>query len=69
MFIKQIIEFELKGSGPQVVHVILKLVIFVTKQRSPKKIDFGVNYYLQLNILQKAMYLASASLGWFKPDI
>ena len=32
MFIEQIIEFELRGPGLLVVHVILKPVIFVTKQ-------------------------------------
>ena len=48
--------------GPQVIQVILKLTIFVTKQRSQKKI-FGVNYYLLLNILQNAMNLASFSPG------
>ena len=37
MFIEQIIEFELRGPGPPIVHVILKLVIFVTKQSSPRK--------------------------------
>ena len=38
MFIEQIIEFELKGPGPLVVHAILKLgVFFFDKQRSPRK--------------------------------
>ena len=37
MFIEQIIKFELRGPGPQIVHVILKLVVFMTKQSSPKK--------------------------------
>ena len=34
MLIKQIIEFELSGSGPLAVHVMLQLVIFMTKQKS-----------------------------------
>ena len=38
MIIKQIIEFELRGLGSLVVHVLLKLVSFVTKQKSPRQI-------------------------------
>ena len=34
MFIEQFVEFELTGPGPLVIHVILKPVIFMTKQRS-----------------------------------
>ena len=62
MFTEQIIEFELGGFEPpscMVVHVVLKLVIFMPKQRSSKKINLRVNYYLLLNILPKAMNLAS----------
>ena len=32
MLIEQIVEFELKGPGPQVVFVLSKLVIFMTKR-------------------------------------
>ena len=34
MLIEQIIEFEFRGMGPLVVHVLLQLVIFMTKQKS-----------------------------------
>ena len=34
MFIEQIIKFGLRDLGPLAVHVILKLVIFMIKQRS-----------------------------------
>ena len=55
MLIKQIIEFESRVPGPLVVHVFLKLVIFMTKQISSKA-NLRV-YYLILKMLQKAMYL------------
>ena len=38
MLIEQIIELELKGLGPLAVHVLQKLVIFMTKHKSPRKI-------------------------------
>ena len=38
MFIEQIIEFELRGLGPLAVHVLLQLVIFITKQKSLRNI-------------------------------
>ena len=38
MLIEQIIGFELRGFGPLVVHVLLQLVIFMTKQKSLRKI-------------------------------
>ena len=59
MVIEQIIEFESRVICPPVVHVILKLVIFMTKQRSARKIFEGI---LPLNLFQKAMYLASLHL-------
>ena len=59
MFIEPIIEFELRGLGPLGVRVILKLVISVTKQRSASEINYRVKYYLLLNVLQKALCLAS----------
>ena len=43
--------------------LMLKVVIFIAKQRSPKKINLRVNYYLLLNTLQKAMHFASFSPG------
>ena len=42
MLIEQIIEFESRVPGPQVVHVFLKLVIFITKQNF--KANLGANY-------------------------
>ena len=38
MLIEQIIEFELQVPGPLVVHVLKKLIIFMTKQKSPMQI-------------------------------
>ena len=63
MLIEQIIEFELRVLSPRVVHVFLKLVIFVTKQKSPRQ-NHRLKYYLMLNILLKAaMCRASPDLG------
>ena len=61
MLIEQIIEFESMVPGPLVVHVFLKLVIFMTKQKSTKA-NLRV-YYLILKMLQKAMYLDFPDLG------
>ena len=55
MLIEQIIEFESRVPGPLVVHIFLKLVIFMTKQKSSKAI-LRV-HYLMLKMLQKAIYL------------
>ena len=38
MLIEQIIEIELRGPGPLVVHVLLQLVISITKQKSLRKV-------------------------------
>ena len=38
MLIEQIAIFELRGPGFLVVHVLLKLLIFMTKQKSPRQI-------------------------------
>ena len=61
MLIEQIIEVEARVPGPQVVHIFLKLVIFMTKQKSSKA-NLRV-YYLILKMLQKAMYLDFPDLG------
>ena len=46
MLIEQIIEFELRGLGPLIVHVLLQLVIFVSKQKSLGKIfEWIIIYY------------------------
>ena len=37
MLTEQIIEFKLRGLVPLVVHVLVQLVIFMTKQKSRKK--------------------------------
>ena len=60
MLIEQIIEFDLKVPRPLVVHIFLELVIFMTKIFMAKS---SVEYYLMLNILQKAMYRAFPDLG------
>ena len=38
MLFKQIIDFELRDLSPFVVHELLQLVIFLTKQKSLRKI-------------------------------
>ena len=61
MLIEQIIEFESRVPGPLVVHIFLKLVIFMTKHKSSKT-NLRV-HYLMLKMLQKAMYLDILDLG------
>ena len=61
MLIEQIIALESRIPGSLVVHIFLKLVIFMMKQKSPKA-NLRVNY-LMLKMLHKAMYLASPDLG------
>ena len=62
MLIAQIIEFKSRVPGPLlVVHIFLKLIIFMTKQKSSKA-NLRVHYLL-LKMLQKAMYLDSPDLG------
>ena len=39
MHIEQTIEFELRGPGPLAVHVLVQLVIFMTKQKSLRNIN------------------------------
>ena len=56
-----LIEVESRVPGPLVVHAFLKLVIFMTKQKSSKA-NLRV-YYLILKMLQKAMYLDFPDLG------
>ena len=47
--------------GPLVVHIFLKFVIFMIKQKSSKA-NFRL-HYLMLKMLQKAMYLDFPDLG------
>ena len=61
MLIEQIIEFESRVPGPMVVHKFVKLVIFMTKQKSSKA--YLQIHYLMLKILQKAMYINFPDLG------
>ena len=61
MLIEQIIQFESRVHGPIVVHIFLKLVIFVTKQKSSKA-NLREHYFM-LKMLQKAMYLNFRNLG------
>ena len=62
MLIEQSIEFELRVLRPLVIHVFLKLVIFMTKQKAPRQ-NHRLKYYLTLSILQKARYRASFDPG------
>ena len=61
MLIEQIIEFESRVPGPLVVHIFLKMVIFMTKQKSSKA-NLRV-HYLMLKMVQKTMYLDFPDLG------
>ena len=61
MLIEQIIEFESRVPGSLVIHIFLKLFIFLTKQKSSTT-NLRVNY-LMLKMLQKAMYLDFPDLG------
>ena len=61
MLIEHNIEFESRVPGPLVVHIFLKLVIFMTKQKSSKT-NLRV-HYLMLKMLQKAKYLDFPDLG------
>ena len=63
MLIEQIIEFESRVPGPLVVHIFLKLVISMTKQKSSKA-NLRVHFYFMLKMLQKASTLIS--LTWAK---
>ena len=70
MLIEQIIEFESKVPGPLVVHIFLKLVIFITKQKFSKANLRVLD--LMLKMLHKAMYLDFPDLGQvtkFKPKM
>ena len=55
MLIEQIIEFESRVPGPLVIHIFLKLVISMTKQKSSKA-NLRVHYFM-LKMLQKASTL------------
>ena len=61
MLIEQITEFESRVPGPLVVHILLKLAVFMTKQKSSKA-NLRV-HYLMLKMLQKAKYLDFPDLG------
>ena len=44
MLIEQIIEFESRVPGPLVVHIFLKLVMFMTKQKSSKGTSLSASF-------------------------
>ena len=58
MLIEQIMEFELRLPGPVVVHIFLKLAIFMTK---PQGKSWGKLFNAKM--LQKAICLVSSDLG------
>ena len=61
MLIEQIIEFELNGPRHLLVHILLQLVIFMTKQKSLGKSSSGLLFTAK--ILHKAMYPTYPYLG------
>ena len=70
MLIEQVFEFESRVPKPLIVHIFLKLIIFMTKQKSSKA-HLRV-HYVMLKMLQKAMYLDFPDLGQvtkFNPKI
>ena len=60
MLIEQIFEYKSREPGPLIVHIFLKLVIFMTIRNS--KANLGANYLTQ-KMTQKAIYLASPDQG------
>ena len=60
MFAEQIIEFELRGRGPPGRTCTPRTGDFHDKTKISKK-NLRLNYHVLLNILQKAMHLASLS--------
>ena len=63
MLIEQIVEFEVRGMGPLVVHVLLQLVIFMTKQKSLRNIFEWIILLFTSKILQEAMHITFPYLG------
>ena len=61
MLVEQIIEFDLRGQRPMVVHVLLQLVICMTKQKLLRKSLTGLLFTPK--ILQEIMNLAFLHLG------
>ena len=57
MLIEQIITLELRGPGHLAVYVLLQLVNFMTKQKSPRDIFEWISLLFTAKILQYAMYL------------
>ena len=61
VLIEQIIEFDWGGLGPLAVHVLLQLVIFMTKQKISKE-NFRVDYSLLLKYCTR-QYLTFPYMG------
>ena len=61
MLIKQTIQFEMSGPGPPGRTCTLKLVIFMTRQKSLGRSSFGSLFTAK--ILQEALHLTSRYLG------
>ena len=55
MLIEHIIEIELWGLGPLAVHVLLKLVIFIAKQKFLRNIFKWITSLFASILLQEAM--------------
>ena len=60
MLIEQIVELQLRGPGPLAWHALLWLVIFMTKQKSLRKIFEWFSFTAKM--LQEAMHLISPYL-------
>ena len=61
MLIEQNAEFESRVPGPLAVHIFLKLLILMTKQKSPRQVFELI--FLMLKPLQKAACLVFPDLG------
>ena len=65
MLIEQIIKFEVRGPGPLAIHVLLQLVIFMTKQKSLTEKFLSRSIFTAKILLEEseAMYLTSTYVG------
>ena len=61
MLIEQMIEFDLRGAWAPGVHVLLQLVIFMTKQQSQRKIFDWIIIY--------GKYFPEGNIPYFAPEL
>ena len=73
MLTEKIIDIELRGLGPPVVHVLLQLVIFMTKQKFQGISSGALFYYLRRKYCRRRCTLlpitGAESLAKFNPKM